>query len=466
MSFFSRATYPSRFPGQPLLEIQRDPLGTFERMRATGAALVEADTGLRPFFLVTDPELAKELLTTPTDAFSKSPILRRTKVVLGDGLLTSEDPLHRKHRKLVLPAFHHAQLRDYAETMVYLTRKSTGRWRDGEVFALDKMFMRLTLDIAARTLFGAHVDLAVVRISRALDTTMRIFRRRMMNPLSDLLLQLPLPETLRLRRARADLDRVVYDIIRTRRNEQPSRRRPRTDLLDLLLTAQDEDTGEGLTDDEVRDEVMTLLLAGHETTANALTWTAVLLAQHPDVETRLFAEVDTVLGDRPATFDDLRELTYTRQVFSEALRLYPPAWAVSRQAVRDTVLGGHRIPEGAIITISPYVLHHDARLWSDPETFDPDRFAPDADVKRHKFAFLPFSAGRRGCIGEQFAWMEGVLVTATIAQSWRLARADDAPIPLHPSVTLRPARPIPVIAHHREQTPVPTDVAATEESAV
>jgi cytochrome P450 len=469
MAFFSRTTYPSRFPGAPLLEIQRDPLGTFERMRATGGALVEADTGLRPFYLVTDPELVKELLTTPTDAFAKSPILRRTKVVLGEGLLTSEDPTHRRHRKLVLPAFHHTRLQGYAETAVRLTQKATGRWSDGEVFALDRAFMRLTLDIAARTLFGAHVDLAVVRISRALDTTMRIFRDRMMNPLADVLLQLPLPATLRLRRARADLNRVVYDIIRSRRGEeqagrQQAGRRPHTDLLSLLLDAQDEDTGEGLTDDEVRDEVMTILLAGHETTANALTWTAVLLAQHPAAAARLYAEVDAVLGDRPATFDDLRALPFTRQVFSEALRLYPPAWAISRQAVRDTVLGGHRIPEGSVLTVSPYALHHDARLWSDPDAFDPDRFAPDADIKRHKFAFVPFSAGRRGCIGEQFAWMEGVLVTATLAQRWRLARADDDPIPLHPTVTLRPGRPIPVVAHRRGPAPQRAATEAAGES--
>ncbi|MEP0547510.1 MAG: cytochrome P450 [Rhodothermales bacterium] len=455
MPFFTKTTYPARFPGQLLLEMQRDPLGTFGRMAATGGALVQADTGLRPFYLVADPELVKELLTTPTDAFTKSPILQRTKVVLGEGLLTSEDPLHRQHRKLILPAFHHHRLRAYADTMTRLTERTAAGWHDGEVFALDREMMRLTLEIAAETLFGAHVEWAVTRISRALDTAMRVFRRRMMNPFADALLKLPLPDSRRVRRARADLDRVVYGIIEARRAE----RRPRPDLLGLLLEAQDEDTGAHLTDAEVRDEVMTLFLAGHETTANALTWTHVLLARHPDVAARLHAEVDAVLGDRPATFDDLRELGFTRQVFSEALRLYPPAWAISRLAVRDTVLGGHRIPEGSILTISPYVLHHDARLWANPETFDPDRFAPEADIKRHKFAFLPFSAGPRGCIGEQFAWMEGVLVTATLAQRWRLRLADDQPIPLQPSVTLRPGRSVPVIAHRRE--PVSTEESQT-----
>ena len=449
MPFFTKSTYPARFPGKPLLEIQRDPLGTFGRMAATGGALVQTDTGLRPFYLVADPELVKELLTTPTDAFTKSPILQRTKVVLGEGLLTSEDPLHRQHRKLILPAFHHHRLRDYADTTVRLTEQTAAGWHDGEVFALDREMMRLTLEIAAETLFGAHVEWAVTRISRALDTAMRVFRNRMMNPLAELLLALPLPESRRLRRARADLDRVVYGIIESRRAE----RRPRADLLALLLEAQDEDTGERLSDDEIRDEVMTLFLAGHETTANALTWTHVLLARHPDIAARLHVEVDAALGDRPATFGDLRELTFTRQVFSEALRLYPPAWAISRLAVRDTVLGGHRIPEGSILTISPYVLHHDARLWASPETFDPDRFAPDVDMKRHKFAFLPFSAGPRGCIGEQFAWMEGVLVLATLAQRWQLRLPDAQSIPLQPSITLRPGRAVPVVAHRRASGP-------------
>ena len=381
--------------------------------------------------------------------------------MLGEGLLTSEDPLHRQHRKLILPAFHHHRLQGYADTAVGLTERTAAGWQDGEVFALDREMMRLTLEIAAETLFGAHVEWAVTRISRALDTAMRVFRRRMVNPLADVLLALPLPESRRIRRARADLDRVVYGIIEARRAE----RRARPDLLGLLLEAQDEDTGAHLTDAEVRDEVMTLFLAGHETTANALAWTHVLLARHPDAAARLHAEVDAVLGDRPAGFDDLRDLAFTRQVFSEALRLYPPAWAISRLAVRDTILGGHRIPEGSILTISPYVLHHDARLWANPETFDPDRFAPEADIKRHKFAFLPFSAGPRGCIGEQFAWMEGVLVTATLAQRWRLRLPDERPIPLQPSVTLRPGRSVPVIADRRDSIPVDEPETAQQSTA-
>lgn len=448
MPSFTRTEFPSRPPGRSLLALQRDPIGTFERMAATGGALVETSLGGRPFFLVTEPELVKELLTTPTDAFVKSPVLRRTRALLGDGLLTSEDPVHRRHRKLILPAFHHTRLRAYAETMVTRTERTAERWAEGEVFALDRAMMELTLDIAGTTLFGAHVEGAAAAIARAMETTMALFRRRMMNPLADALLHLPLPGTLRLRRAHAELDRIVLGIVRARRTDPIER----TDLLALLLAAQDEVTGEGLSDDEVRDEVMTLFLAGHETTANALTWTWRLLAEHPEAEARLHAEVDDVLGTRRATFDDVRRLPYTRQVFAEAMRLYPPAWAVSRQAVRDTILGGHRIPGGAVLTFSPYVLHRDPRLWSGPETFDPDRFAPGDDVKRHRFAYVPFSAGPRGCIGEQFAWTEGVLVTATIAQRRFLRRAEHAPSTLYPSVTLRPGRPIPVIAHRRERT--------------
>ena len=446
MAFFTRTPLPTRFPGEALLAMQRDPLGAFERMAATGGALVETRFGTHPFFLLTEPELVKELLTTPTDAFTKSPILRRTRILLGDGLLTSENPVHHRHRRLMLPAFHYTRLQAYADTMVHHAARLGEGWREGEVFALDRAMMEVTLGIAGETLFGAHVEGAAMAIGRAMETTMALFRRRMMNPLSDWLVRLPLPSSRRLQRAHADLDRVVYGIIRARRSDPVER----TDLLALLLAAQDEETGEGLSDAEVRDEVMTLFLAGHETTANALTWTWTLLAEHPEVEARLHAEVDAVLGGRRATFEDVKRLVYTRQVFSEALRLYPPAWAVSREAVRDTVLGGQRIAAGSVIGYSPYILHRDPRLWTRPERFDPDRFAPDAGVERHKFAFIPFSAGPRGCIGEQFAWTEGVLVTATLAQRWQLRRTDDDPIPLYPSITLRPGRPIPVIARRRD----------------
>ncbi len=447
MLHYTRTSYPGRLPA--LLAMQRDPLGTFERMAATGGALVEARMGPPgvglPFFLVAEPDLVGELLTAPTDAFVKSPILRRTKVLLGEGLLTSEDPLHRRHRRLVLPAFHHARLRAYGDTFVARTADFAAALGEGEVFALDRAMMGLTLRIAGETLFGSHVEGVATAVGRAMETTMALFRQRMMNPLADVLRRLPVPGTRRLRRAVAELDRVVYGIVRARRDDPVER----ADLLALLLAAQDEATGEGLSDAEVRDEVMTLFLAGHETTANALTWTWLLLAEHPDAEARLHAEVDAVLGDRAATFDDLRRLAYTRQVVSEAMRLYPPAWAVSRQATRATVLGGHHIPARAVLTVSPYVLHRDPRLWSAPERFDPNRFAPEAGIKRHKFAYLPFSAGPRGCIGEQFAWAEAVLVTATLAQRWRLERADAAPVPLHPTVTLRPGRPVPVAAHRR-----------------
>lgn len=452
MPFYTRTSLPTRFPGEALVAMQRDPLGTFERMAATGGALVEAQMGPHPFFLLTEPELVKELLTSPTDAFTKSPILRRTRIFLGDGLLTSENPIHRRHRRLILPAFHYTRLQEYAATMVEHAARLGDGWREGEVFALDRAMMEVTLEIAGETLFGAHVEGVATAVSRAMETTMDLFRRRMMNPLSDWLIRLPLPGSLRLRRAHAELDRVVYGIIRARRTDPIAR----TDLLALLLAAQDEETGDGLSDDEVRDEVMTLFLAGHETTANALTWTWALLAEHPEVEARLHAEVDAVLGDRRATFEDVKRLVYTRQVFSEGMRLYPPAWAVSRQAVRDTVLGGHRIAAGSVIGFSPYVLHRDPRLWSTPERFNPDRFAPDAGIQRHKFAFIPFSAGPRGCIGEQFAWTEGILVTATLAQRWQLRRTDMDPIPLYPSITLRPARPIPVVARRREPARIDT----------
>jgi cytochrome P450 len=217
----------------------------------------------------------------------------------------------------------------------------------------------------------------------------------------------------------------------------------------MLLAAQDEETGVGMTDRQVRDEVMTLFLAGHETTANALAWTWYLLAQHPTIQETLHAEVDAVLQGRPAGFDDLARLGYARQVFSEAMRIYPPAWVIGREARQDVALGGVLLERGTTVFVSPYLLHRDPRFWARPERFEPDRFAPEAKAQRHKFSYLPFGSGRRGCIGEQFAWAEGVLLLATIAQAWTMRPAMDRTPAVFPSITLRPRHPLPVQARRR-----------------
>ena len=419
-----------------------------DRMDAVGGDLVVAEARpLPPLVLVRHPDLLRELLVDRNADVTKARGLRLAQTILGDGLLTSEVPRHTRQRKLVLPAFHHGRLRDYGRTMADLTREETATWTDGEPFDAAEAMNRLALAIAGRTLFGADVLDEADRVSGAVRDAMAAFDGAQY-PLSDRLTWLPTRANRTSKRARAVLDDLVYGLIAERRAGGAAGGAAHADLLGMLLDARDEDTAEAMTDDEVRDEVMTLLLAGHETTAVALAWTWALLAQNPDAEGRLHDEVDALPA--PPGFDDLGQLAYARAVFAESMRLYPPAWSVGRQAACDTELGGRALSKGTTILFAPLHLHRDARFWDDPDAFRPERFLPEARAGRHKFAYLPFSAGRRGCIGEQFAWVEGTLVLATVAQRWRLSLCATPPAP-HGSVTLRPSGPVRMVATRREE---------------
>lgn len=427
--------YRGPYPGHLLVDIARDLRGAIGRLDAVGGDLVVAHLGRLPgLVLVRHPDLVREVLVDHNEAVTKARGLRLAQAVLGRGLLTSEVPVHTRQRRLVLPAFHHQRLRAYGEVMVEAARAEADRWAPGAAFDLGAAMNRLALAIAGRTLFGADVLSSADRVSAAVRDALGAFDQAQF-PFADRLLWAPLPANLRSRRARRVLDEVVYGLIAERRRHPAGT----DDLLGMLLEAQDEDTGAGMTDEEVRDEAMTLLLAGHETTAVALAWTWSLLADHPEVEARLHAETDAL--DGPPTFDDLPRLGVTRQILAESMRLRPPAWTVGRQAARPFRLGGYNIAAGTTVLFAPYHLHRDPRFWKCPEAVDIDRFAPEAKSARHKFAYLPFSAGRRGCIGEQFAWAEGVLVLATVAQQWRLPRVGPPPPP-HGSVTLQLGTPL------------------------
>ena len=429
-----------------LVAFMRELKGGVDRLDAVGGDLVVAQARpLPPLYLVRHPDLLRELLVDRNADVTKARGLRLAQTILGDGLLTSEVPGHTRQRRLVLPAFHHGRLRGYGRTMVDLSRAEADRWAEGEPFDAAEAMNRLALAIAGRTLFGADVLSDAARVSRAVRGAMAAFDGAQY-PFSDRLTWLPTRANRASKRSRATLDELVYGMIGERRAAPGAEH---ADLLGMLLDARDGDTDEAMTDKEVRDEVMTLLLAGHETTAVALAWTWVLLAQNPGAEAALHAEVDALAA--PPGFDDLDRLPYTRQVFAESMRLYPPAWSVGREAARDTELGGHAVPRGSTLLFAPLHLHRDPRFWDDPEAFRPERFAAEARAGRHKFAYLPFSAGRRGCIGEQFAWVEGTLVLATLAQRWRLALAAAPPAP-HGSVTLRPSGPVRMVAERRGGT--------------
>ncbi len=432
-------SFTGRFPGDLLLRFRRDPAQAFREAgtaaRAQGEGVIHIHLGFRQFALVVEPALVGELFTQREDDVIKPPALRASKFILGRGLLTSEGAFHRQQRKLVLPAFHRSRLHAYAEVMAERASAESEVWHDGQTVDVHAAMMRVTLEIVAETLLGADLRGEARGISEAVTAALMMFDRAR-TPFGMLLNYLPLPGTFRLYAARRRLDATIYRVIRTRR----ATGRDTGDLLSMLLTAQDE-AGARMTDEQVRDEAMTLFLAGHETTAVALTWTLALLAQHPAAEEKLHAEVDA-LGRRRLGFDDLAALPYTRQVISEGMRLFPPAWSVGRQAVRATRLGNYEIPKGWLVGICQWHLHRDPTLWPEPERFDPERFAPEAQKARPKFAYLPFSVGRRGCIGEQFAWAEAVLVLATLAQRWRFRLIEDALPPTDPGITLRPARAV------------------------
>jgi cytochrome P450 len=430
-------TLEPRFPGELILLGQRDPLSLFQRMAAAGGPIVRARVGPREVFLLNHPDRVRAFLSYGGDALVKERALRLSRIVLGNGLVTSDGALHRQQRRLLLPGFHQRRVAASAGVMVSIAERRSGAWRDGEVIAVDTEMMRLTLEIAARALFGADLRDEVEELQEAVLAALSIFERHR-NPFAELLNRLPVPRTIRTLRARRRIERTVRRFIRERRSagDRPA------DLLTLLLGTAGGEAGVRLDDRQIIDEILTLLLTGHETTAIALTWTWHFLARHPEVEATLHAEVDAVLGGRRPGAADVKLLPYTRQVVSEAMRLRPPVWAVSRQAVEEVEIGGHRFARGATLAVCQYTLHRDPALWSDPESFRPERFAPDADPAVRPFTYLPFSAGPRGCIGEHFAWTECLLVIAVVAQRWRLRAVEDGTMGVRPSITLRPDRPV------------------------
>jgi len=398
----------------------------------------------REIFLVNDPEVIRRMLVTDARKFIKSRGLQvMGRRLLGRGLLTNEGEDHRRQRRLIQPAFTKQRIAGYADDMVACAVRSRDSWRNGAVIDMDAEMMETALAVAGRTMFGAEVESEAKEISDAMTEAMGVFEM-LADPFITITEKLPLPRNKRVAQARKRIDDTVYRMIEQRRKED----RDRGDFLGILLNAREE--GTGMTDQQVRDEAITLFLAGHETTANAMTWTWYLLTQHPEVQEKLHEEAVSVLGDREATADDFPNLEYTRRVFAESMRLYPPAHSFGRQNLEDYPVGDHVIPEGSTIIISPYVVHRHPAHWNEPDMFDPGRWAPEEVEKRAKTAYIPFGGGPRVCIGEPFAWMEGVLIIATIAKRWRFGLQPGHNVELQPLVTLRPRYGMRLIAHDRQ----------------
>ncbi|HEU4752363.1 MAG TPA: cytochrome P450 [Armatimonadota bacterium] len=437
--------YRSRLPGSGLIRFRRDPLTFLRELALRHGDVVRFRLGPREAYLLNNPELIRDVLVTHDRRFVKGPGLRVAERLLGQGLLTSEGEFHRRQRRLVQPAFHRPRVAAYAGTMAGYAREWQERWTDGESLDVAEEMGGLTLRIAARTLFDAEVGAEIRNVSEALTESLRLFMWATLPFAARLEPFLPFL-TRRFDRARAELDAVVYRMIAERRASGEDR----GDLLSMLLLACDtEGDGSGMTDLQLRDEAMTLLLAGHETTANALAWTWFLLSQNPEAEARLHAEVDTLLGGRAPTLEDVARLPYTRMVFAESMRLYPPAWIIARQAVEECPLGSFTLPAGAVVLMSQWVTHHDPRYYPEPFRFDPERWTPEAAARRPKWAYYPFGGGSRLCIGEQFAWMEGVLVLAAIAAQWRPRLVPGHPVVPQPVLTLRPKYGVRMVAERR-----------------
>jgi len=398
-----------------------------------------------PMCLVNRPDCIESVLVTQHNNFEKSKDYRALRRVLGNGLLTSEGVFWRRQRKLVQPAFHQGRIAAYAEVMVAYTERMVASWKHGQGLDVHEAMMRLTLDIVAKTLFDTDVSREAEDVGAALQVLMSKFFRQAGFALL-LPSFIPIPTTRRLQRAVGQLDKVIYEIIRRRRTSGQTS----GDLLSVLLRAQD-DEGLGMTDRQLHDEIMTLFLAGHETTANALSWTWLLLGQNPGVEEKLIEELRRVLSGRSPTAADLPRLTYTEMILREAMRLYPPVWVIGRRGLAPFRMGEYELPAETNVLMSQIITHRDARYFPDPDRFDPDRWKADDPrfVSLPRFAYFPFGRGPRVCIGAGFAMMEAVLLLATIAQRFTLTLVPGQTIEKLPSVTLRPKSGIRVILHRR-----------------
>ncbi|HEX5506406.1 MAG TPA: cytochrome P450 [Thermomicrobiales bacterium] len=428
-----------------LPDVRHDPLGFFARCAREYGDFVPLQFGPRRALLVSDPAAIEAVLVTNHRAFGKSFVYRLLRPLLGDGLLTSDGETWRRSRRLVQPAFHRERVAAAGAVMVAAAERQSAPWRDGEARDLHAELQRLTLAVAAEALCGVDIARDAGGVGAALTTVLERFATRSRGLGFLLPAWLPTPGNRRNRRAIARLDAIIYGIIARRRAAGEDR----GDVLTLLLGARDAGDGGALTDRQVRDELMTLLLAGHETTASALAWTWYLLAQHPEVDARLAAELSAALGGRAPTVADRPRLGYAERVLTEALRLYPPSWIVERESRAECEIGGYRVPAGTTVAMSQWVVHRDPRYYPDPEVFDPDRWADGRAARLPKFAYFPFGGGPRHCIGSAFALQEALLVLATIAPRYRVSLVPDRPVTPWPTVTLRPRDGVYVTLHRR-----------------
>jgi cytochrome P450 len=425
--------------------MMRDPLAFLTEAVRQHGDVIRLALGGKHSYLVAHPNQIKQILQDENQRYGKDPRVNNLRVLLGDGLFTSEDETWLAQRRLMQPAFHRKQLATLGGSMAESTAVTTNRWLKAAMgqTPLDIVheMILLTQHIAVSTLFGTDISDRDEQVVLAMEQAIRLF-----GGFNKTLLPafIPTPRRIRFRRALHTLDTLMYQIIDERRRSGSDR----ADLLALLVNVRDAETGASMTDRQLRDEVMTLFIGGHETSAMTLAWACYLLDQHPQVEVKLHAELDEVLGGRTPTVEDLPNLRYTRMIIDEVLRLYPAGWLASRQARADSILGGYAIPAQSIVFISSYVTHRHPAFWERPDVFDPERFHPERTVQRPRFAYFPFGGGPRLCIGYHFALMEAQIALAMIAQHYMLRLVPGQVVKPHTELTLRP-KPLMMTAHPR-----------------
>lgn len=426
-----------------LQALRRDPLRTLpaavHRWGDVVHLTIPPGRGHRHIVLVAHPDGVQQVLQSNHRNYRRPRTYDILKLLLGEGLLTSEGERWKRNRRMAQPAFHPHNLEHFARVMVEATEERLAGWEDhlvtGRSIDAANEMQALTLDIVGRSLLSSGLHEQAGMVGDVLSIALGQARKRGRSALP-VGLPRPTPSQYRFRRAVRELDDLVHGMIRARRGHEEDH----GDLLSMLLLAVDSETGETMSDGEIRDELVTFMLAGHETTANALAWAWYLLSTHPRVRSALEDELDRVLGGRPPTFGDVGELRYTRMVVDEVMRLYPPAWMIERASVDADAIGGHRVPADAMVMTSPWITHRHRDVWEDPEAFVPERFSAERSRDRHRYAHFPFGGGPRLCIGRDFALVEAVLVLATVAQRFRLDLVPGFPVQPAASVTLRPAK--------------------------
>jgi cytochrome P450 len=419
-------------------QMTTDPMGYCERMvEKYGDVCYVPIPGVKNYF-IHDPEVIKEILVTQAGKFSKSRLYKAMKRFLGDGLLTSDGNYHKQQRKLATPAFHKQRIQDYAQAMIKCTEDEISSWKDGDRVNISQSMVNITLQIVTNTLFGSTVESdELKKISRVFGRLLDVSGHIFQNPIYLLCLEknIKLPVIRELYSLTAEIDTIITSIISSYRISEIH---DRHDLLSMLMNATDEETGVGMSDSQIRDEVMTIFLAGHETTATALSWAWYLLGTHPKIEATFYNEIKEKLNGRMPTADDYPVLPITKNIFKETLRLYPPAWTFAREADEDVMIQGYHFPQGSVLCSILYIMHRKEKYFDHPHSFIPQRWEKEEMNDLPRYVYFPFGAGSRMCIGEGFAWMEGIMILATIASKFRLTLPDNFKTTINPVFTLRP----------------------------